>query len=284
MGDYDSDDKYDRARRKKSKKSARSRSGSDDSRHSRKSKSKRRRSSSRKRHRSRSNSRDNHKSRSRRSRSHSRSRYRSHSRGRRRSRDRSYMYRRSHSRSRGRSRSDSRSMYDRSGSRDRRRRRRSQSSSPASSGDCSTSRPGIEKSFADMTPSEQNQARMQLAIEKAKAADEAIRQRHGIDDEEPADTKKRQQAIADIESEGFSQQNFTSNRYTAKQNGKKANEFSFGTSLDYVKSNNSGDGDADSIMHSRFSEDEAVRKERWLEILKKLRIQFMDSQPYKTMS
>lgn len=47
-----------------------------------------------------------------------------------------------------------------------------------------------------------------------EAADEAIRQRHGLDDDEPPDTKKRQQAITDIESEGFSQQRFSSSRHT----------------------------------------------------------------------
>ena len=52
-----------------------------------------------------------------------------------------------------------------------------------------------------------------------EAADEAIRQRHGIDDE-PADTKKRQQAIRDIETEGFSQQTFSSNRTNSLSNKK----------------------------------------------------------------
>lgn len=46
-----------------------------------------------------------------------------------------------------------------------------------------------------------------------EAADEAIRQRHGLDDDEPADTKRRQQAIKDIESEGFAQQSFSSSRH-----------------------------------------------------------------------
>jgi len=128
-----------------------------------------------------------------------------------------------------------------------------------------------------MTPAEQNQARMQLAIEKAKAADEAIRQRHGIDDDEPADTKKRQQDIRDIENEGFSQQTFSSNRSTSTKKKDKASELAFGTSLDYVKKSNNASVDSDSIMHPRLSEDESIRKMRWHEKLKKLRTKFSGS-------
>ncbi|XP_067949695.1 serine/Arginine-related protein 53-like [Watersipora subatra] len=272
MGRYDSSDEEYERRKKKTYRRSRSRSKSPDSRTSRKSKHKKHSSRSRRRH-SRSRSRSEGRSLRKKSRSYSRDRRRSKSRGRYRSRERSYDYRHSRSRShsghkRRRSRSDSRS-----------RRRYSPDHSSTASRDHSSSRSvteGISKSFADMTPSEQNQARMQLAIEKAKAADEAIRQRHGVFDDEPADTKKRQQALKSIESEGFTQQTFSSSRYTSDQSKKKDSEFVFGTSLDYVKSTSSGSGpDSDSLMHSRFFEDEVERKEKWFDKLRDIRHQLL---------
>lgn len=55
------------------------------------------------------------------------------------------------------------------------------------------------------------------------AADEAIRQRHGVEAEKPADTKKRQDAIVSIESDGFTQQKFKTGKANPDSSSKVRN-------------------------------------------------------------
>ncbi|XP_070537953.1 serine/Arginine-related protein 53-like isoform X2 [Ptychodera flava] len=199
------------------------------------------RSRSRGRQRSRSRSRGRQRSRSRsrgrqrsRSRSRGRQRSRSRSRGRQRSRSRSRGRQRSRSRSRGRrsrsplgsrskrskrsrSRSRSRSkqiVKDEFGRDKRRSRERSYSRSP------SIPRVMLEMAvedkkldpfadipgFNDMTPAEKTKIRMQKALEAAASADAALRQKGLLQSGDKlslAEQMQRQQAIEDIEQDGF---------------------------------------------------------------------------------
>ncbi|XP_061171699.1 DNA-directed RNA polymerase II subunit RPB1-like [Saccostrea echinata] len=282
MARYDSDDDR-KKRKKKKKKHSRSRSlSSSDSRVSSKHKK-----SKKSKHRRRSPSSSPERSRHRRSRS--RSRRRSHSfdrdsryRSRSRSRDR-YSRRRSRSRDR-RSRSSSRSRRrarysrSRSSSRDRYRSKRSRSRdrhrerSPKnkSTEDPCANFPG----FADMTPSEQAQIRMQMALKAAAAADEKIKEQTTSSKNSKSLKEQLQfsNAVKEIESSSFVQSSFSSNRTDKDKTSSKEESFSFGTAAEFkpdmaVKKILEVD-DLSKLAHSNLFVDPDVKMDQWIERLK----------------
>ncbi|KAK7484840.1 hypothetical protein BaRGS_00023883, partial [Batillaria attramentaria] len=286
---------------------------SSDSRHSsskhKKSKRKhRQRSRSRSRSEDRYSRRDRSPGRRRRSRSHERGR-RSRSPARRRSRshDRSRRSPSPYSRSR-RSRSDSRGRYTgrrRSGSRDRVRRSSSRSrsvsrrSSPDRRRDRGTpTEQSLSRSesatldsipgFSDMTPAEQAQARLKLALKAAAMADEKLKEQAGSSQSSPRplDRQNFADAVASIESDSFAPATFKSSRsHKDIQKDVASTHFSqshdlamfgaVGSSVVFTKTEpldkNAFDIDPESVMDASLNCDPEEKMKRWIQKLAAMR-------------
>ncbi|KAI0240688.1 hypothetical protein LSAT2_008566 [Lamellibrachia satsuma] len=286
MGRYssDSDDSHYR-RSKKKKKHARSDSGSSvESYSSRHSKHKRSKKTSKRRHRSRSRSKGRYDRRSRsrsydrkirsddRRRSRSRSRQRSH---RKRSESRS-RYRRSYSRERS-------NMRGRSRSRSRSRSRPPKEKIPVVKVEPAANIPG----FDNMTPAEQAQARLRLALKAAAAADKQLKDQGLLAGNVPhkteaailslAEQQSRAQAINDIESDTFVPAMFKSTRGQSSSQTPDVNTSHdsaiFGLSS-ASKTTNIGAivcMKMESIMHPNLYVSSEEKMERWKEKLGRMR-------------
>lgn len=145
--------------------------------------------------------------------------------------------------------------------------------------------------FADMTPAEQAQARMQMALKAAAAADEKIKEQL-TGSSTATESKSHQEqlqfsnAIKDIESSSFVQSSFVSNRADKEKTGsKKEEEFSFGTAAEFkpdmaVKKILEVD-DLTKLAHSNLFVDPEVKMDQWVERLKSLRQKKLEGEVIK---
>lgn len=142
-----------------------------------------------------------------------------------------------------------------------------------------------------MTPAEQAQARMHMALKAAAAADEKIKEQltgsaAGTGGKTHQEQLQFSNAIKDIESSSFIQSSFVSNRYDKEKTGsKKEEEFSFGTAAEFkpdmaVKKILEVD-DLSKLAHSNLCVDPEVKMDQWVERLKSLRQKKLEGEVIK---
>lgn len=142
-----------------------------------------------------------------------------------------------------------------------------------------------------MTPAEQAQARMQMALKAAAAADEKIKEQltgsaAGTGSKTHQEQLQFSNAIKDIESSSFIQSSFVSNRSDKEKTGsKKEEEFSFGTAAEFkpdmaVKKILEVD-DLSKLAHSNLFVDPEVKMDQWVERLKSLRQKKLEGEVIK---
>lgn len=139
--------------------------------------------------------------------------------------------------------------------------------------------------FDNMSLSEQNEARMQMALKAAAATDERLRKEGllpsnvGRTTTSVEEQVRRQQAIKDIDGEAFVQQTFTSNRDQIKTNEttiiapNHENAMFSNVPMSYGTTDIKPTvfKDADSLMHPNLYEDQEAKMDRWISKLTAMR-------------
>lgn len=138
-----------------------------------------------------------------------------------------------------------------------------------------------------MTPSEQAQIRMQMALKAAAAADEKIKEQTTGTKESKSHKEQLQfsNAVKEIESSSFVQSSFSSNRTDKDKTSSKEESFSFGTAAEFkpdmaVKKILEVD-DLSKLAHSNLFVDPDVKMDQWIERLKSLRQRKLEGEVIK---